>query len=93
MADAQQYMLMDFKKCLMELRIVGTINDPYKKCAGYLFQLKICETTVIAEWYEGKNAGNHGKILKKIRFPLKFEYLSSNVSYLMTVITNSLSWK
>ena len=74
-------MLTDLKKCLMELRIVGTINDKIKKCAGYLFKVKIGndDKDIIAEWYEGKNAGAHGKILKKLRFPLKFHYLASNV--------------
>jgi hypothetical protein len=51
-------MVTDFKKTLLELKIQGTINDPIKKCAGYLFQIKITtqqkEDVVIAEWYEGK---------------------------------------
>ena len=72
LTDATQYMLTDFKKSLMELRIDGTINDRNKKCAGYLFKIKIGEDDVIAEWFEGKKAGSHGKIMKKIRFPLKF---------------------
>lgn len=72
-------MLTDLKKCLMELRIQGTINDKYKKCAGYQFKLKIGEDDEIAEWSENEKAGNKGKIMKKVRFPLKFLYLSSNV--------------
>ena len=39
--DATQYMLTDFKKTLLELKLNGTINDPLMKCAGYIFQLKI----------------------------------------------------
>jgi hypothetical protein len=78
-------MVTDFKKTLLELKIQGTINDPIKKCAGYLFQIKIStqqkEDVVIAEWYEGKQAGKNGKIMKKIRFPFKFEYINSNVSF------------
>ena len=72
-------MLTDFKKTLLELRINGTINDTIMKCAGYLFQIKIGDDLVIAEWHERKEAGKSGKIMKKIRFPLKFEYLNSTV--------------
>jgi hypothetical protein len=35
---------------------------------------------VIAEWQEKKEAGKAGKLMKKIRFPLKFEYLNANVT-------------
>lgn len=73
-------MLTDFKKTLLELRINGTVNDTIMKCAGYLFQIKIGDDLVIAEWHERKEAGKAGKIMKKIRFPLKFEYLNSTVS-------------
>jgi hypothetical protein len=72
-------MLTDFKKTLLELRINGTVNDPIMKCAGYLFQIRIGDDLVIAEWHERKEAGKAGKIMKKIRFPLKFEYLNSTV--------------
>ena len=71
-------MLTDFKKTLLELRINGTVNDPIMKCAGYLFQIRIGDDLVIAEWHERKEAGKAGKIMK-IRFPLKFEYLNSTV--------------
>lgn len=73
-------MLTDYKKSLFELRISGTINDKVKKCSGYLFKLKIGEEEVLAEWFEDKKAGANGKILRKIRFPLKFQYLAQNVS-------------
>jgi hypothetical protein len=72
-------MLTDFKKTLLELRLLGTMNDPILKCAGYMFNIKIGEETVIAEWFEGKEAGKGRKIMRKIRFPLKFEYLNSTV--------------
>ena len=72
-------MLTDFKKTLLELKLNGTINDPLMKCAGYIFQLKIGDDLVIAEWQEKKDAGKAGKIMRKIRFPLKFEYLNSTV--------------
>jgi hypothetical protein len=72
-------MLTDFKRTLLELRILGNINDPIMKCAGYLFQLKIGDECIIAEWQEDRGAGKNGKIMKKIRFPLKFEYLNSTV--------------
>jgi hypothetical protein len=73
-------MLTDFKKTLLELRLSGVMNDPVHKCAGYIFQLKIADDVVIAEWQEKKEAGKAGKILRKIRFPLKFEYLNAKVS-------------
>lgn len=72
-------MLTDFKKTLLELKLNGTINDPLMKCAGYIFQLRIGEDLIIAEWFEKKEAGKAGKIMRKIRFPLKFEYLNSTV--------------
>lgn len=56
------------------------MNDPILKCAGYIFQLKIADDVVIAEWQEKKEAGKLGKLMKKIRFPLKFEYLNANVT-------------
>ena len=79
--------MTDFKKSLFELRIFGTINDKIKKCAGYLFKLKIGEEETIGEWFEGKGAGSNGKIMKKIRFPLKFQYLSSNVRAINILLT------
>jgi hypothetical protein len=41
--------------------------------------LKIGDDLVIAEWQEKKEAGKAGKIMRKVRFPLKFEYLNSTV--------------
>jgi hypothetical protein len=43
--------------------------------------LKIADDVLIAEWQEKKEAGKAGKIMKKIRFPLKFEYLNSKVRF------------
>lgn len=80
--DSTHYTLTDFKKTLLELRLQGTINDKFKKCAGYLFKIKFDtngDGETIAEWFEGKSAGSNGKIMKKIRFPLKFQYFNSNV--------------
>ena len=73
-------MLTDFKKSLLEMKIVGTINDKFKKCAGYNFKIKVGKDDIVAEWSEGKSAGSNGKIMKKIRFPFKFKYLNSTVS-------------
>lgn len=36
------------------------------------------EDEVIAEWFEGKAAASNGKIMKKIRFPMKFAYLNGS---------------
>jgi hypothetical protein len=77
---SSQYSLTDLKKTLLELKIQGQINDTIKKCAGYIFQIKIGqEEEIIAEWLEDKSAASNGKIMKKIRFPLKFEHVNSNV--------------
>jgi hypothetical protein len=66
------------------LKLQGTVNDKIKKCAGYEFRLKIKsggegnDDETIAEWFEGKAAGGNGKIMKKIRFPMKFAYLNGS---------------
>jgi len=66
-------MLTDFKKNLLEMKILGTINDTSKKNAGYHFKIRVGnEEEYLAEWMEDKSAGNIGKIMKKIRFPFKF---------------------
>jgi hypothetical protein len=70
-------MMTDFKKNLLELKISGTINDKSKKNPGYHFKLWIgTEEEPLVEWMEEKAAGQCGKIMKKIRFPFKFQYLN-----------------
>lgn len=83
--DSSQYSLTDFKKSLLELKLQGVVNDKIKKCAGYEFRLKIgTEDEIIAEWFEGKNASSMGKIMKKIRLPMKFAYLNANITLEVT---------
>ena len=60
----------------MELNLVGNLLDKYKKSSSFLFELKIADET-IAKWTEVKSS--NGKFMKKIRFPFKFKYISSNV--------------
>lgn len=66
------------KKCKLELLVNASLYDRFQTSYAFLVEVKIGEEA-IAEW-QWQSHTYAGKFVKRVRFPLKVQYLSQNVS-------------